>query len=59
MAGFKKMATAGKITANTFVFNNMISNKSELEQKWLVPVMKGVRKIQNAGSGWTTLHRWQ
>ena len=38
MAGFKKMAATGKITADTLVFNNMISKKKELENKWLVPV---------------------
>ncbi|MGB1205631.1 MAG: hypothetical protein ACPG5B_08305 [Chitinophagales bacterium] len=38
MAGFKNLVAKGTITANTLVFNNMISQKNELENKWLVPV---------------------
>ena len=44
MAGFKNLAASGEITADTLVFNNMISKKKELENKWLVPVTESWHK---------------
>lgn len=33
----KSSIAAGKITADTHTFNNLVSSKQELEEKWLMP----------------------
>jgi hypothetical protein len=37
LPALKDSIAAGKITAETQTFNNLISNKQELEEKWLLP----------------------
>jgi hypothetical protein len=44
MADFQKFVKEGKITAETIVFNNMVTTKSEFEQNWEVPVLNSWHK---------------
>ncbi|WP_017730167.1 hypothetical protein [Nafulsella turpanensis] len=37
LPSLKRSIEAGKITADTQTFNNLVSNKQELEEKWLQP----------------------
>ncbi|MEM7381194.1 MAG: ABC transporter ATPase [Bacteroidota bacterium] len=37
LADFKKMAKAKSVSANTVVFNNLVTNKQEYEEYWEVP----------------------
>lgn len=37
LPGLKTSIEAGKITADTQTFNNLVSNKQELEENWLLP----------------------
>ncbi len=37
LADFKKMAKAKSVSANTVVFNNLVTNKQEYEDFWEVP----------------------
>lgn len=38
LARFSKLIEEGVLTENTIVFNNLVSNKGEFEEKWEVPV---------------------
>lgn len=38
LARFSKLIEEGVITENTIVFNNLVSNKGEFEEKWEVPL---------------------
>jgi hypothetical protein len=40
LADFQKYAKQQKITANTIVFNNLVSTKAEFESNWEVPAIK-------------------
>jgi hypothetical protein len=44
MADFQKYAKQQKITANTIVFNNMVTTKSEFENNWEVTADKSWHK---------------
>jgi hypothetical protein len=44
MANFQHYAEQQKITSNTVVFNNMITNKADFEQNWEVTADKSWHK---------------
>ena len=44
MTVFKEFVLAHKITSETIVFNNMITNKQELETHWEVPLLDSWHK---------------
>ena len=44
MADFQKFVKEGKITAETIVFNNMVSTKAEFEKSWEVPALDSWHK---------------
>jgi hypothetical protein len=44
MTVFKEFVLAHKVTSETIVFNNMITNKQELETHWEVPLQNSWHK---------------
>jgi hypothetical protein len=45
---FEELLHAGALNENTIVFNNLITNKAELDHAWEVPMEKSWHKVMLA-----------